>query len=74
MTEYPVPNPGNIAGDDVAFGRYLVSKIGVAAVPGSSFYRPDAPEGRKLIRFNFSKKNETLLEAGRRLLKLHAKV
>ena len=63
MTEYPDVG----IQDDVAFARHLVEKVGVAAVPGSSFYRPGAPEARKLIRFNFAKKDETLLEAGRRL-------
>lgn len=72
MTEYPVPNPAGIANDDVAFAKYLVETIGVATVPGSSFYRPGAPEGKKMIRFNYSKRDETLKEAGRRLLKLKA--
>jgi aminotransferase len=54
---------------DVEFARYLVQEIGVAAVPGSSFYRtPDA--GRTKLRFCFCKRDETLLEAGRRLGKL----
>jgi len=54
---------------DVAFARYLVSEIGVAAVPGSSFYRN--PElGRTKLRFCFCKRDETLAEAGRRLAKL----
>ncbi|MCW8131373.1 MAG: aminotransferase class I/II-fold pyridoxal phosphate-dependent enzyme [Planctomycetota bacterium] len=70
MTEYPVPNPAGIENDDVAFAKYLVEKIGVAVVPGSSFYRPGAPEGKKIVRFNYSKRDETLKEAGKRLLKL----
>ena len=41
---------------------------GVAAVPGSSFYKTDA--GRTKLRFCFCKKDETLQEADRRLLKL----
>jgi len=72
MTEYPVPNPAGITNDDVAFAKYLVETIGVATVPGSSFYRPGAPEGKKMIRFNYSKRDETLKEAGRRLMKLKA--
>jgi len=67
MTEYPIPNPAGITDDDVAFARYLIEKIGVATVPGSSFYRPGSPEGRKMIRFNYSKRDETLSEAGKRL-------
>ena len=54
-------------GDDTAFARYLIEKVGVAAVPGSSFYRPGADAGNQLVRFTFSKSEETLLEAGRRL-------
>jgi aminotransferase len=52
--------------DDVAFARYLVSEVGVAAVPGSSFYR-DAAAGRTKLRFCFCKRDETLDEADRRL-------
>jgi aminotransferase len=57
--------------DDVAFARYLVKDVGVAAVPGSSFYR-SPEEGRTKLRFCFCKKDETLDEADRRLLKLVA--
>jgi aspartate/methionine/tyrosine aminotransferase len=52
--------------DDVAFARYLVKEVGVAAVPGSSFYRNPAA-GRTKLRFCFCKKDETLAEADRRL-------
>jgi aspartate/methionine/tyrosine aminotransferase len=55
--------------DDVQFARYLVSEIGVAVVPGSSFYR-DPLLGRQQVRFCFSKTDATLDEAGRRLAKL----
>jgi aspartate/methionine/tyrosine aminotransferase len=55
--------------DDVTFARYLVKEVGVAAVPGSSFYRnPEA--GRTKLRFCFCKRDETLAEADRRLEKL----
>jgi aspartate/methionine/tyrosine aminotransferase len=57
--------------DDVSFARYLVQEIGVAAVPGSSFYR-DPKDGAGQVRFAFCKKPETLDEAARRLSKLHA--
>jgi aspartate/methionine/tyrosine aminotransferase len=57
--------------DDVQFARYLVSEIGVAVVPGSSFYR-DPSTGRQQVRFCFSKTDATLDEAGRRLAKLRA--
>jgi aminotransferase len=52
--------------DDVEFARYLVKDIGVAAVPGSSFYRNPAG-GRTKLRFCFCKKDETLAEADKRL-------
>jgi aminotransferase len=56
-------------GDDVEFARYLVKEVGVAAVPGSSFYR-NAAKGRTKLRFCFCKKDETLAEADRRLAAL----
>jgi aspartate/methionine/tyrosine aminotransferase len=40
--------------------------VGVAAVPGSSFYR-DARDGAQQVRFAFCKKDMTLDEAARRL-------
>ena len=52
--------------DDVAFARHLVETVGVAVVPGSSFYR-DPADGRRQVRFAFCKKDETLDEAERRL-------
>ncbi|MGH9455255.1 MAG: aminotransferase class I/II-fold pyridoxal phosphate-dependent enzyme, partial [Terriglobia bacterium] len=55
--------------DDVTFVRHLIEKIGVAAVPGSSFYS-DPVRGRQQVRFCFSKKDETLEEAARRLARL----
>jgi aminotransferase len=55
--------------DDVEFARHLVREIGVAVVPGSSFYHePDS--GRRQVRFCFSKQDATLDEAARRLEKL----
>ena len=55
--------------DDVAFAHYLVKEVGVAAVPGSSFYS-HAELGRTKLRFCFCKRDETLLEADRRLASL----
>ncbi len=52
--------------DDVSLVRHLIEKVGVAAVPGSSFFA-DPRDGTKLIRFCFCKKYETLEEAGNRL-------
>jgi aspartate/methionine/tyrosine aminotransferase len=57
--------------DDVAFCEWLARDVGVAAVPGSSFFREPV---RNLIRFHFAKKTETLVAAGERLLKLRTKV
>jgi aminotransferase len=51
------------------FARYLVKDVGVAAVPGSSFYKTPGA-GRTKLRFCFCKKDETLQEADRRLEKL----
>jgi aminotransferase len=49
---------------DTDFAHFLVEKIGVAAVPGTSFYHTG---GQNMLRFTFSKKDETLAEACRRL-------
>jgi aminotransferase len=51
--------------DDRVFVDFLIRKVGVVAVPGSSFYAEGG--GRTRARFNFAKKEETLLEAARRL-------
>jgi len=55
--------------DDVSFAMHLLEKIGVSAVPGSSFFESSG-RGSELIRFCFCKKHETLEEAGRRLARL----
>jgi aminotransferase len=55
--------------DDTAFAMFLIKEVGVATVPGSSFYAH--PElGRTKIRFCFPKTDDILREAGERLLKL----
>jgi aspartate/methionine/tyrosine aminotransferase len=56
--------------DDVAFTMHLIKEVGVAVVPGSSFYPAGAESGRRKIRFAFPKKPETLDEAERLLKKL----
>jgi aspartate/methionine/tyrosine aminotransferase len=53
-------------GDDVAVAKHLVEKVGVAVVPGSSFFSNPA-DGAHLVRFAFPKKLETLEAAGERL-------
>jgi len=55
--------------DDISFTRFLVKDIGVAAVPGSSFYN-NARDGAQQVRFAFCKRDETLDEAAHRLRKL----
>ncbi len=56
--------------NDVEFTRHLVREVGVACVPGSSFYsRPEL--GARQVRFCFCKKDETLEAAAERLQKLN---
>ena len=55
--------------DDHEFAMFLVKEIGVATVPGSSFYSTK-DLGRTKIRFCFPKTDDMLIEAGRRLQKL----
>lgn len=55
--------------NDIAFVKHLIENVGVAAVPGSSFF--EAPrKGDQYIRFCFCKKYETLEEARTRLRRL----
>jgi len=56
--------------DDVSFAKWMTREIGVATVPGSSFFRPQSAEGRRYIRFAFCKKHETLVHAVERLARL----
>lgn len=53
---------------DRAFAEFMAREIGVAVVPGSSFYAGSGGETR--VRFNFAKREETLREAAQRLHKL----
>jgi len=54
---------------DVQFAQYLVREVGVAVVPGSSFYsRPEL--GAQQVRFCFCKRDETLQAAAERLQRL----
>src|SRR3984957_2483934 len=56
--------------NDIEFTKYLVKEIGLAAVPGSSFYR-NPRDGAQQVRFAFCKKPETLDAAAGKLAKLH---
>jgi len=55
------------AKNDTAFCRYLAREIGVAAVPGSSFFHEPV---HHLIRFHFAKNDDILIEAGQRLCRI----
>jgi aminotransferase len=54
--------------DDTKFARWLVSEVGVAGVPGSSFYSEPAL-GKHLIRFTFCKTHDVLTSAAERLMR-----
>jgi aminotransferase len=54
---------------DIEFTRYLVKDIGIAVVPGSSFFLEPAQDSR-YVRFCFCKKDTALQIAGDRLQKL----
>jgi aspartate/methionine/tyrosine aminotransferase len=56
--------------NDVDFARHLAEKIGVAVVPGSSFYQDNANDKHRFIRFCFCKQFATLEAAIERLQKL----
>ena len=58
--------------NDVQFAAHLVKDIGIACVPGSSFYK-HPKDGSQQVRFAFCKKPETLDEAARRLEKLRSR-
>lgn len=57
--------------NDLAFCEWLAREVGVAAVPGSSFFREPV---HNWIRFHFAKRTETLNAAGERLMHLRAMV
>ena len=52
--------------NDVDFAKWMTKEVGVATVPGSSFYH-ERVFGRSLVRFAFCKKLETLRRAAERL-------
>ena len=59
--------------DDVTFAKWLASEVGVATVPGSSFYHKRTL-GRSMVRFAFCKQTETLERAAERLAGIQARV
>ncbi|MGH9836030.1 MAG: pyridoxal phosphate-dependent aminotransferase [Blastocatellia bacterium] len=57
--------------NDIKFTEHMVRNVGVAVVPGSSFYR--RPElGAQQVRFCYCKRDETLESAAERLKKLQS--
>jgi aspartate/methionine/tyrosine aminotransferase len=58
--------------DDVSFARHLIEDIGVACVPGSSFFA-DPDRGKQIVRFCFCKNEATLSAAAERLSRLRAR-
>ncbi len=58
--------------DDYAFTMYMIKEIGVAPVPGSSFFH-DPTSGRRFVRFAFPKREETFDEVRARLARLRAR-
>lgn len=58
---------------DMDFTKYLVKDVGVAVVPGGSFFGPEAENRHNYVRFCFSRKEETMLAAKERLKKLKSR-
>ncbi len=56
---------------DVEFCEEMTQKVGVAAVPGSSFFHENVPD---IVRLHFAKKDETLYEALNRLSDMKSKM
>lgn len=59
--------------DDVTFAKWMIEEVGVATVPGSSFYNKKK-DGRAFVRFAFCKKFETMKRAADRLRELPKKL
>jgi len=57
--------------NDLQAAEWLVKEVGVAGVPGSSFFREPV---HRYVRFHFAKKESTLHAAGERLLQLRDKL
>ncbi len=71
---YIIADIGNLGfKDDFAAADFVLNEVGVAAVPGSSFYhRPEL--GHRKLRFTFSKSDETIAAASERLARLPEKL
>ena len=57
--------------DDMEFCLWMAREIGVVAVPGSSFF---SEPNHRYVRLNFAKREDTLHQAGERLLRLKEKL
>jgi aminotransferase len=66
---YVMTDIGAFGESDVSLAHRMVREIGLATVPGSSFYL-DPERGRRQLRFSFPKKMETLRRAAERLKRL----
>jgi len=71
---YIIADVGHLGfADDIAAADFMLDQVGIAAVPGSSFYR-HGEFGRRKLRFTFSKSDETLAAAVERLSTLNEKL
>jgi aspartate/methionine/tyrosine aminotransferase len=59
--------------DDIEAANFFLEQVGIAAVPGSSFYHR-GELGRRMLRFTFSKSDQTLAAAAERLTHLREKL
>src|SRR5260370_22562315 len=59
--------------DDFEAADFMLDEVGVSSVPGSSFYHR-AELGRSMLRFTFSKSDETIGAAAERLKSLSEKL
>jgi aspartate/methionine/tyrosine aminotransferase len=66
----PIADALGLSHDDEAFVYWLIDKIGIGSIPGSSFYRSDPELGKGRIRFAFPKKDETLDNVAERFARL----
>lgn len=70
MADYTELDIPQASWDSTRFAHWMTTEIGVAVVPGTSFYSLPG-YGRQSIRFAFPKKVVTLREAAERMMKIH---
>ena len=66
LADYSALGEDGIICDDVQFTEKLINEAGVAVIPLSPFYR-EPPGGMRIVRLCVAKRDETLLEAARRI-------